>query len=164
MMLDIIFLILLALAIYNGIKNGAVVTIFSFFALFIGLIAAFKLSNLVAIWLGELWKSGKNFLPHLAFILVFVLTIIIVKLVAKFLKSVLSAMLLGWIDKLIGIAINLFCYTLVYGIFLFYGSTFKLIPKNLSSTSKTYPYLEQFGKGVVTGLSYLFSWLKDILN
>ncbi|MCX8474114.1 MAG: CvpA family protein [Sediminibacterium sp.] len=163
-MLDFIYILLLIFAIYNGVKNGAVVTLFSFLAIFIGLIVAFKFSYLMAGWINQVWNTTTSWLPHIAFLIVFILTIIIVKLLAQLIKKFLSAIFLGWIDKIIGIIINIFCYTIVYAAFLFYANTFNIIPQNLKANSTIYQFLEPFGKGIVAGLSHIFVWLKQIIN
>ncbi len=163
-MLDFIYILLLIFAIYNGFKNGAVVTLFSFIAIFIGLIVAFKFSYLMAGWIHQIWNTTTSWLPHVAFLLVFIITIGIVKLLAHLLKKFLSAIFLGWLDKIVGILINIFCYTIVYAAFLFYAQTFHIIPKSLTTNSTIFHYLEPFGKGIVTGLSHIFVWLKEIIN
>ena len=51
MMLDGIFLILLIIAIIKGYSRGLIVALFSFLAIIIGLVAAIKLSAVVAAYL-----------------------------------------------------------------------------------------------------------------
>ena len=60
MIIDIIFLILLALAVIKGISRGFIVAVFSFFAIIIGVAAAMKLSYIVANWLQHSFNTGKS--------------------------------------------------------------------------------------------------------
>jgi membrane protein required for colicin V production len=63
MIIDIVFVILLALAIIRGISRGFIVAIFSFIAIIIGVAAAMKLSFIVTGWLEEFFHTGKQWLP-----------------------------------------------------------------------------------------------------
>jgi membrane protein required for colicin V production len=51
--IDIIYIIILAMAALKGFRQGMVVAAFSFVAFFVGLAAAVKLSAIVAVWLEE---------------------------------------------------------------------------------------------------------------
>ena len=50
MAIDIIFLVLLAMAAFKGFRRGFIVAIFSLLAIVIGLAAAIKFSVLVSAW------------------------------------------------------------------------------------------------------------------
>jgi membrane protein required for colicin V production len=71
MIIDIIFLLLLAIAVIKGITRGFVVAVFSFLAIIIGLAAAMKLSYIVANWLQGFFQYGKAWLPFVSFLIVF---------------------------------------------------------------------------------------------
>ena len=53
MMIDLIFAVLMVLALFKGFHRGLIVGLFSFVALLVGLAAALKLSTVVAGYLGD---------------------------------------------------------------------------------------------------------------
>ncbi|MFM8759024.1 MAG: CvpA family protein, partial [Methylophilaceae bacterium] len=71
-MIDIVFLILMALAIWKGYSKGLVVALFSFVGMVVGMLLALKCSAVVAVWLGEETKLDAKWLPFLAFLLIII--------------------------------------------------------------------------------------------
>ena len=59
MILDLIFAVILILAVFRGYQRGLIVGIFSFIAIIIGLAAAIKLSAVVAGYIGESVKVSR---------------------------------------------------------------------------------------------------------
>lgn len=72
MLIDVVFLIMLVFAVFKGLRNGLIVGLFSFLAIFVGLAAALKLSTLVAAYLGTQTSVSERWLPFLAFAIVFI--------------------------------------------------------------------------------------------
>src|SRR5436190_1747336 len=70
MIVDLIFAVLVVLAIIQGFRRGIIIAVFSFIAIFIGLAAALKLSAIVANHLGDTVRVSQKWLPVLSFILV----------------------------------------------------------------------------------------------
>src|ERR1700761_91527 len=116
MPIDVLFCILLLLAIYKGYSKGLIVAVFSFFALIAGLAAALKLSALVAGWL----RSGTNisvaWLPFIAFALVMIVVILLMRLAARLLQKSVEFMLMGWANRIGGILLYAIVYTMVYSV------------------------------------------------
>ena len=67
MVIDIITVILLAMALWKGYSRGFIVAIFSFLAILIGLAAAIKLSVIVTGWLSSSTNISKDWLPVISF-------------------------------------------------------------------------------------------------
>ena len=80
MVLDIIFVVILILAIIKGLRRGLIVGIFSFLAIIIGLAAAIKLSAVVAGYLGDATSISQRWLPIISFAVVFIIVILLVRL------------------------------------------------------------------------------------
>ena len=57
MIIDIIFVILIVLALLQGYRRGLIVAVFSLISIIVGLAAAIKLSAVVANYLGHDSKS-----------------------------------------------------------------------------------------------------------
>src|SRR6185312_12327550 len=71
-MIDILFFIIILLAIIKGWRRGLLLALFSVICCLLGLAAAIKLSAVVASHLGVGLNSSSRWLPVIAFILVFI--------------------------------------------------------------------------------------------
>ena len=110
MIIDIIFLLLLAIAVIRGISRGFIVAVFSFLAIIIGVAAAMKLSYIVANWLQHSFNTGKPGCRFLSFLIVLVGVIILVRWVANLIQAALNASMLGWLNKLGGVMLYVLLY------------------------------------------------------
>ena len=140
MIIDIIFLILLAFAIIKGISRGFIVALFSFLAIIIGIAAAMKLSYIVANWLQHSFNTGGQWLPFLSFLIVLIGVIILVRLVANLIQKAVNFSMLGWLNKLGGILLFILLYVSVYSVFLFYLTEMNIIKPETIEASHTYSF------------------------
>src|SRR5436190_22020745 len=127
MIIDIVFIILLALAFIRGVSRGLIVAVFSFFAMIIGVAAAMKLSFIVANWLQHSFNTGKQWLPILSFLIVLIGVIFLVRWLANLIQAAVKMVMLGWLNKLGGIIFYLLLYVAVFSILLFYLTKMNLI-------------------------------------
>lgn len=142
MFIDIIAVILGIWAIYKGIRNGLVVGIFSFLSFIIGMAAAIKLSAFTADFIGRSTNLPQRWLPFLAFISVFILTALVVRVGAKVVEGAIKLAMLGWLNRLGGIALYLFVHLLVFSIILFYSEKLQLIKEETFQSSIVYAYIQ----------------------
>jgi len=164
MLIDIIFILVLIMAIFNGLSKGFVLGIFSFLAVIIGLAAALKLSVVVARYLEHSVVTGTKWLPLLAFILVLILVIVLVGLLARLIKKALQFAMLGWLDSLAGMILYIVLYTIVFSIFLFYAEKLMLLSPNVVASSKTYPYIASWGIKVMDNIGKFIPVFKDMFT
>ena len=100
--LDIILGVLLAIAMFKGIKNGLFVELASLVSLLLGIYAAVKFSNFMKEFLAGFVKWNPNTIQVVAFILTFILVVIAVSLLGKFLTGIADLAFLGWLNSLGG--------------------------------------------------------------
>jgi membrane protein required for colicin V production len=150
MLIDVVFLILMVVAIFKGISKGFIVAVFSFVAYIIGLAAALKLSAVVAVHLHEKMNATAYWLPVLSFIIVFAIVVLVIRLGAAVVKKVAGFVLLGWADALAGIVLYGIMYLMVYSVILFFATRIKLISPDLQATSRTYSFIAPFGPKVMS--------------
>ncbi|HMC99663.1 MAG TPA: CvpA family protein, partial [Ferruginibacter sp.] len=103
MLIDIIFAILLVLAVLKGYKKGLVLAVFSIIAFIIGLAAALKLSAAVAGWLKGSISISAKWLPFISFALVFLIVVLLVHWGGKLIERSFQMAMLGWVNRLGGI-------------------------------------------------------------
>lgn len=164
MPVDIIFIVLLAIAIWKGYAKGFVIAIFSFFSIIIGLAAAVKLSAIVANWLGVNTGITQKWLPVLAFVLVIVCIALLVRLVAKMVETTVELALLGWVNKLLGILFFALLYLFTYSVVLFYCSKMGLLSAETIAQSKTYSFIQPLGPYVIDAFGKIIPIFKDLFE
>lgn len=164
MIIDIIFVILVGMAIFKGFSQGFIVALFSLFAYIIGLAAAMKLSAVVASYLQTGWNISGRLLPVLSFMLVFIAVIIVVRLTAGIIKKAVSVMFLGWLDKLAGFILFTLLYLFIYSVILFYAAQVHLISVEAQAASATYSYIAPFGPKVINGLGVIIPFFSDMFT
>jgi membrane protein required for colicin V production len=100
--LDIILGVLLAFALYKGIRNGLFVELASLVSLLAGIYFAVKFSSFMRDILIGYVKWNPNTIQVVAFILTFIAVVVVVTILGKFLTGIADFAFLGWLNKLGG--------------------------------------------------------------
>ena len=100
--LDIILGVLLAFALYKGIRNGLFVELASLVSLLAGIYFAVKFSSFIKEILAGFVKWNPNTIQVIAFVLTFILVVIGISLLGKSLTGIADFAFLGWLNKLGG--------------------------------------------------------------
>jgi membrane protein required for colicin V production len=164
MLIDIIFLILVVLAIIKGLSRGFIVAVFSFFAIIIGVAAAMKFSYLVSNWLQHSFNLNGTWLPVLSFLIVLIGVILLVRWMANAIQAMIDVVLLGWLNKLGGVVLYLCIYLFVYSILLFYLTKMGFIQNETIAASHTYTLIEPFGPKAIDILGYIMPFFKNVFR
>ncbi len=164
MILDIVYAVLLVLAVFKGYRRGLIVAVFSFLAILVGLAAALKLSAVVAGYLGTATNLSSAWLPFVSFLVVFTGVVLLVRMGANAIESTVEVVMLGWLNRLGGILLYMAIYTLVYSIFLFYGKQLELIRPETVNASLCEPYIAPLGPKVIGAIGSLLPWFRDMFD
>ena len=164
MMIDLIFLVLMLIAIIRGLRRGLIVAVFSFLGIVIGLAAAMKLSATVADLLRDSIRVSARWLPILSFIIVFIGVVLLIRLLANLIEASLDMAMLGWVNKIGGMVLYLIIFTAVYSVFLFYGTSAHILSPHAINASVTYPYIKPWGPAVVNGFGKIIPLFKDMFT
>lgn len=162
MIIDVAFILVMMLAIFKGLSKGLIIGIFSLFAFIIGLAAALKLSTVVAEYLKDKAGEFTKFLPFISFLLVFIAITLLVGLLARLIKKTMQFVMLGWLDKLGGVCLYVFIYTIIFSIFLFFAEKFNMISSQTTVNSIIYPYVISWGPKVMDNLGKIIPVFKDM--
>ena len=164
MIIDIIFLILMILALIQGYRRGFIVAVFSFVAIIIGLAAALKLSAVVARHIGTAVKVSDRWLPVVSFLVVFIIVIFLIRLGAKAIQRITEAAMLGWFNRLAGILLYIAIYLTIFSILLFYAGQIKIISPETVEASKTYSFIQPWGPKAIDGLGVVIPFFKNMFT
>jgi len=164
-------MVLLLLALIKGFSKGFVLAIFSFVGIFLGLAAAVKFSAVVAGWLKEYTHTAISWLPFIAFLIILIGVWVLVRIGSKLIEVSLDLVLLGWLNRLVGIVLYALIYATVFSIVLFYAEKLHLLKPYMMADSFSYTYIKPLGPffmdllgRVVPFFSNTFNELFDFFN
>ena len=164
MLIDIIFIVLLVIAIVKGYRKGFIIAVFSLLAIIIGLAAAIKLSVVTASWLKDSIHVAAKWLPVIAFAAVFIIVVVLVRLGAKALEKTAELVFLGWLNKLSGIILYLVLYTIILSVLLFYAEKVNLLQPATIASSKTYEFIRPWGPKAINAIGSLLPIFKNMFQ
>ena len=164
MLLDIIFAIVVIIAMIRGYQRGLIVGIFSFVALIVGLAAAIKRSTVVAGYIGKTVKISDQWLPLIAFALVFLVVVLLVHLVARIIEKSVQIVMLGWLNRLGGMVFYIALYVTIFSVVLFYMEHMKLIRPATINQSLTYPFVQPWGPRAINSFASIVPVFKNMFT
>ncbi len=160
---DIIIIILLGLGAYKGYKDGFLVTIVSFLAFIIAILAAFKLMDTCMKFLNEYIHNNK-ILPFISFVFVFVLVFVGILFLSKSLKLVISKTVFGNFDSTIGAILGVIKIAFGISLLLWLVDSIQLdFFIRIFKGSFFYPKLVHFAPKLVSWISHVIPF-QDIFH
>jgi membrane protein required for colicin V production len=164
MSIDIIFAVLLLIAVVKGWRRGLIIAVFSVIAFIVGMAAAMKLSVVVATYLKDSTSVSAQWLPFLSFAIVFIGVVLLIRWGANLLEASLEITLLGWVNRLGGMLLYVVIYTLAYSVILFFATQLKLVNEETIARSTTYHRIQPLGPVVIDTFGKLIPWFKDMFT
>jgi len=164
MLLDLIFALVIIMAIFKGYKRGLIAGAFSLVAIIIGLAAALKLSAVVAVYIGKALKISDQWLPIISFAVVFLIIVLLIRFVAKLIEKAVELVLLGWLNKLGGIFLYIVIYTIIFSVLIFYAEQINLLKPDLIKHSATYSFVQPWGPKVIDGIGSVIPVFKGMFK
>jgi membrane protein required for colicin V production len=164
MIIDIVFTILMIIALIKGYRKGLIVAVFSLLAFIIGLAAAMKLSTVVAGYIGEAVKVSDKWLPVISFVLVFILVALIVRWLAAIVQKTIEIAMLGWVNRIGGIIVYAVLYITIFSVILFYAQQVKLLKPEVINASKTWLFVQPWGPKAIDGFAVVIPFFKNMFT
>jgi membrane protein required for colicin V production len=142
-MLDLIIIVILAIGVYEGFKDGLFIGILSIVAFVFALILAFHLMNWGAEFLSQRVEQMTFMLPFVAFMLIFLGVILIIRGLGFLVKKTLDFTILGSVDNIAGGILGLFKTVFILSLFIWIADSFEFsVPKKWIKDSNLYAYIE----------------------
>lgn len=161
--IDIVLAILILSGAYSGYKDGFIVSLFSLFAIILGVLGAFKLMGAIMVFLSSKYNVDEKVLPYLSFAVVFVIIVILVNLLGKLIKASLSKSFLGQLDQWAGAVIGLVRVTFMLSIMLWIADSLTLdFPKHWTTNSWLHPVTANFAPKITNWISEFLPMFGDI--
>ncbi len=164
MLLDLIFAVIIVIAILRGYQRGLIIGLFSLVAVIIGLAAAMKLSIVAGEYIRKVIKISDQWLPVISFIIVFLLVVLLIRWGARVIEKTVELVLLGWVNKIGGMLFYFAIYTIVFSVLLFYAEQMKLLQPETINKSVTYSFVQPWGPKVINGFGSVIPAFKDLFG
>ena len=158
--LDIIILICMAAALIEGLVKGFISQAISVISLLVGIWASSRFAGMVCEWLSQYISGSEQTLHIVAFAIIFIVVILILGLVGKMLEKIISFVMLGWLNRLLGTALALVKCMLILALlataFNAINEALHLVNPETLAESKFYPTIKGFA-------DIVFPYLKSLL-
>jgi membrane protein required for colicin V production len=157
---DIIILICFLPAVISGIKNGFIEQVVALVSLVLGAWLAFRFSNVVGEWLQPYMEVSETVLHVISFAVIMVAVVLVLFVLGKILTGLTKLVLLGWLDRLLGLVFALLIAGLFIGIGIILFDTlnvkFEFVDEAVLEESVLY--------GPIRDIAYMvFPYLKELL-
>lgn len=159
--LDIILLICFIPALVQGIRKGFIAQAISIISIIVGIWASARFADVVAAWVAQYITASEQVMKVMAFALILIVVFFLLGLLGKALEGIFNFVLLGWLNKLLGVVFALLKTALIVGLvimaFSSLNDTFHLVKEEVLNESVLYPPLKKVAFDV-------FPYIKDMLN
>ena len=142
MAIDIIAALIAVYGFYLGYTKGIVKTIFGIVSIFIGLLAALKLSPYIVQMLEKVSGSNSPMVFLVGFALTFVLTLFLVRFFGNRLEDLLKMIKINIFNQVIGGAALSVLFLLLFSYGIWFADQVKVISEPVKKASYTYSYLQ----------------------
>ena len=158
--LDIIILICFIPAVIRGVHKGFIEQAVALVSLVLGAWLAFKFSSSVSVWLQPYLEVSETVLGVVSFALVVVVAVVLLFIAGRLLTGIVKLVMLGWLDRLLGLAFALLKAALIIGLVIILFDTlnlkFELVPTAKLDASVLYTPIKDLAYTV-------FPYLKELL-
>ena len=163
MWIDILSGTILIIAILQGYRHGLIKAIISFFSLFIGLIVAFQFAGYISNLLKEHTKIGSQWLPFIAFLVVLIGVMILLKMVTGILQQSAEWLMLGWLNKLLGIVLYGFIYFTIWSALVYFLQMLGVLEAVKMKDAYSYSYLQKWWPYCTEKMSQWLPFIKTTI-
>lgn len=164
MILDLLFAVVVVLAVIKGFQRGLIIGVFSLVAVIIGLAAAIKLSIVVAGYVDKAVSVSDEWLPVISFAIVFIAVVLLIRLGANAIERTVEIVMLGWVNRFGGILLYAAIYIVVFSVLLFYAEQVGLIRSETIEKSVTYTFVQPWGPKVIDSIGKIIPVFKGMFS
>lgn len=159
--LDIILLICFVPALITGIRKGFIAQVISIISIVAGVWLSFRFSELLTGWLSQWIHTSDALLQIIAFIIILILVILAFTALGKLLEATIKIILLGWLNRLLGVIFAILKYVLIIGLILvafdWINSELGLVRKSVLDSSVLY-------RPLLNAADTIFPYFKELLS
>ena len=161
---DIILLICFVPAVVQGFRKGFISQIIAIVSIIVGAWISFRFTSDVSVWLGQHIPGSEQMLKVVSFAIIFAAVIAALALLGKLLEGAVKLVMLGWLNRLLGVAFSLLKAGLIVGLaimlFCSLNNTFGMVSEEVLNESVLFPPLKTMAYTIFPYLKELLFWNK----
>lgn len=162
--LDIILLICFIPAVVQGIRKGFISQVISIVSLILGIWLSARFASAVSGWIGQWITASGQVLEIVAFALILILVFLALGAIGKLLEATIRLIMLGWLNRLLGVVFALLKTMLIVGLvimaFSSLNDTFGFVKDEVLNQSALYPPLKKMANDIFPYLRDMIFWNK----
>lgn len=155
--LDIIILVPLVFAAYNGYRKGFVIELASLAALILGIFAAINFSYYAADFLNRNFDIAEKYVNIIAFILTFIAVVFVIYMIGRIIEKFIDILMLGFLNRLAGLFFGIIKWAFILSVLIYIINLFddekKVITPKLKQGSMLYEPVESFAPYIIPKLN-----------
>ena len=159
---DIILSICFVPALVSGIRKGFISQVVAIISIIAGVWISFEFSSAVGAWLGQYIEATENTLKLIAFIIIMIAVFAGLALAGRLLEGVINFVMLGWLNKLLGVAFALLKTGLITGLLIMLFSSLNnnlhIVSDQVLAESVLYTPLKEIAYTIFPYLKSLIFW------
>lgn len=160
--LDIILLICFIPAIISGIRKGFISQVISIVSIIMGVWVSYEFASIFGKWIGQYIQASEQVLTVVAFALIMIGVFIGLGILGRFLESIVNFVMLGWLNRLLGVAFSLLKTALIVGLVIMLfnsmNNNMHIVSEEVLSGSLLYTPLKDMAYTVFPYLKSLIFW------
>ena len=118
--IDIIIVCCFLPVLYFGIKNGLVKQLVAFAVIYFGITLSLRFATPVAEWITERLQISEFWAKTVSFIFIFFVVALVLSLLGKIVEKIIKISMLGWLNKLLGIAMTFCIFALLISVVVYF--------------------------------------------
>jgi len=158
--LDLIILVCFLPAIFIGLKDGFIKQLVALAAIILGIYLSMRFSDAVAARIAEKVRWEPFWIKAISFVAIFIVVALVLNLLGKLLEKVFKIAMLGWLNRLLGLALALVAGALIIGTLIYMVNSanglLNFIPEEKIEESRFYKPLLELVQQVFPYLKSLF--------
>ena len=160
--LDVILLICFLPAIIQGFRKGFISQVIAIVAIIAGAHLSLRFSPEAAQWMGQYIHASQQILKVTSFALIFIASAIVLNMAGRLTEGMMKLVMLGWLNKLLGVAFSLIKAGLIVGlaimVFCSLNNTFNFVSEDILKESVLFTPMKDLAYTVFPHLKELFFW------
>ena len=157
---DIILLICFIPAVIGGIRKGFVRQAAALTALILGIWAGLHFSSFISNILKGWLDTSNTVVDILSFTIIFILVILAVTLAGRLIEGIVKIVLLGWLNRLLGVIFAIIKYALILSVIIHLlsalDSLYDFLPDDLTGQSRIYSVVKSFAPKAFPYIEQMF--------
>lgn len=162
---DIVLVIIIVFGAVGGYREGFLMEVISLLAIFLGVLAGFKLLGKAMVMLGSRFDINQSMLPYIAFGVVFLIIVVAVSLLGQLIKASINKSVLGRIDQAMGALVGMIKIIFMMSVFIWLMDSMELdFFSKLTADSRLTPWLEDVAPRATALVGSVIPFFSDVFH